>query len=223
MSGTRNNDVVKLPDIRLYIASVKAGEPVFNSMVPVLMDDGRSPHIIMSNGPVYRLSHSRRYGKLVIGELTDDEKEQAEELPGLFCGDPREDPTFKIIYDHMIRASRDIKAGPFNSPMWCRKARSRKHLTPRNNIAMREELKVSCTDVRKQVTELKAAWDAMAENAHCVGYCDNGMLWDADMIRSGGVVCVPKYYKQKLNIMGVCLRSDLQHIIKSQKWRRCII
>lgn len=219
--GVRKQDIIRLSDIRLYVASVRAGVPHINAMVPVLMDDGRSPYIILSTGPVYKLTKAGRYGKMFIGVPTDEEKSFVQMVPGLFCGDPRQDPTMNMVYNNIVERVSNIKAGPFNAPMWCRKAKSRKDLKPRNNPAIRSELNVTSTDRHQQARDLKVAWDAMAENAYCVGYCDDGLLFDADMIRSGGVVCVPRQYHQSLDICGVCLKSDMHHTVKTQKWKGC--
>lgn len=217
--GIRKRDVLRLHEIRLYIASIRAGKPQFNSMVPVLMDDGRNPYIVLSSGPVHILSKSNRYGKMVAGNLLPCEQEYAQPVPGLFTGDPASHPVYSSLYNELERLSADIPLSPFNYPMWCRKARTRQSLCPRNNQLMVEELKIGSVPKHQQARALKDAWDRLADNAYCTGYCNDGFLFDADMIRSGGVVCVPRQYGSPLDITGACLRSDMMHIVKTHNWR----
>ena len=219
--GTKKQDIIRLGDIRLYVATIRSGTPHINAMVPVLMDDGRSPYIILSTDPVYKLTKAGRYGKMFIGTPTEEERSFVQTVPGLYCGNPEHDPTMSMVFANVVNRTKDMKVGPFNAPMWCRKARSRKDLKPRNNPAIRSELNITTTNKHHQARDIKEAWDAMAENAYCVGYCTDGLLFDADMIRSGGVVCVPRQYQQSLDICGVCLKSDMLHTVKTQKWKGC--
>ena len=217
--GIRKRDVVRLHEIRLYVASMRDDHPQLNVLVPVLMGDGSNPYITLSSGPVYRLTKPGRYGKLIAGKLLDNEKDFATPVQGIFSGDPSNDPILKSTFNELYGMTTNTPVRMFNSPMWCRKAKTRRVLSPRNNQAMRYELGVKENDPKKQGRALKEVWDQLADNAYCTGYCSDGFLFDADMIKGGGVVCVPRQYDQPLDISGVCLKSDMLHIIKTQSWR----
>ena len=214
-SSNRMADVVRLPEIRLQLATRHEGKDYFTSAVPVLMGDGRKPIITMSASTVYVCTGSRE-GKMIVGRRTPEEMEHSKLVPLLYSGDVNDAPWFRETFDDLT--SRDYKIGAFNYPMWCRRSRSRTQLRPRDNKAVRQELGIQL-DAEISAEKLKKIWDGMAENACCIGYCQGGFLWDADIIRGGGLVCVPRQYGNELNIAGACLKSDLRHIIKSQRWR----
>lgn len=214
-SSSRLSDVVRLPEIRLHLATKHDGKDYFTSAVPVLVGDGRKPSITMSAGTVYICTGSRE-GKMIVGKRTPDEIGNSKLVPLLYSGDVDEAPWFRDSFNDI--AMRDYKIGAFNYPMWCRRARSRTQLRPKDNKAVRQELGISY-DVQLSADKLKKIWDGMAENAGCIGYCQGGFLWDAAIIRGGGLVCVPRQYGNELNIAGACLKSDILHIIKTQRWR----
>lgn len=212
----RRTDIIRLPHIRLQLASWQCGVPYLTSAVPVLMGDGKKPYIILSAGPVYRSIDPDRQGKLIVGKRTEEEKSSTIPVEYLYSGNALHMPWTSTAHKEMVKDT--LAIGAFNSPIWCRKARSRKDLTPRDNIATREELGLTPTeDISPR--KFKAIWDGMADNAGCIGYCSDGFLWEAGMIKRGGVVCVPRQYDSEFNISGVCLKSDIKHIIKTQKWR----
>lgn len=212
----RRTNILKLSEIRLHLATWISGEPYFYSAVPVLMGDGKHPYIILSAGTVYMSTERSRYGKLIVGKRTDKEKESSVVVDNIYSGPVNGHPWAKQRHAELV--SMDCPINAFNSPMWCRKAGSRKDLTPRDNMAVRSELGI---DTRAEISsrDLKKTWDNMAENAACIGYLPDGFLWEAGMIKRGGVVCVPRQYDIDLNISGACLKSDLRHIITAQRWR----
>lgn len=214
-ANTKVSDVVRLPEIRLQLATKHNGKDYFTSAVPVLMGDGRNPTIILSAGTVYVCSAPRE-GKLIVGSRTKEETEYSTAVPLLYSGDVKEAPWFKTVYDDLT--SKDYKVGAFNYPMWCRRSKSRKSLKPRDNEMVRQELGLPY-DKELSSVRLKQIWDGMADNAGCIGYCKGGFLWDSSIIKGGGLLCVPRQYGSHLNIEGACLKSDLKHIMKSQRWR----
>ena len=212
----KRTDAIRLPYIRLQMAYWRGSIPCMVSAVPVLMNDGKSPYIILSTGPVYRSTDPGRQGKLIIGKRTDKEELSSVPVEYLYNGVVDYSSWVYPIHEELVKMNCPI--GAFNLPIWCRKAKSRKDLTPRDNIAIREELGIAPNeDVSPR--KLKAIWDGMSENAGCIGYCSDGFLWEAGMIKRGGVVCVPRQYNSEFNISGACLKSDIRHIIKTQKWR----
>lgn len=215
--GDSSKDVIRLPDIRLQIAYQHNGRQHLVSAAPVLMADGRTPFIILSTGPVYRCTAPGRHGKLIIGRLTPEEEKNTVPLKYLFRGPVVDELWTRSLYAELVHSA-PLTVGMFNSPMWCRKAQNRQSVTPRDNDLVRYELGVS-ESVKLTSRELKEKWDQMADNACCIGYCKDGFLWEAGMIKSGGVVCIPRQYNQVLNITGSCLLSDIEHIARIQKWR----
>lgn len=215
--GDSSKDVIRLPDIRLQIAYQKDGKKYLVCAVPVLMADGKTPFIIMSTGPVYRCTAPGRHGKLIIGKLTPDEQKNTVPIKYLFRGPVVDELWTRATYSDLIHSAPDA-VGMFNSPMWCRKAKSRQDVTPRDNHLVRYELGLS-ESVPMTANELKVKWDQMADNACCIGYCKDGFLWESGMIKKGGVVCIPRQYNQVLNITGSCLLSDIERLARMQKWR----
>lgn len=213
---TNKSDVIRLPFIRLQMASYRNGVPYFNSAVPVLMGDGKHPRIVLCAGPVYRVTDPSRQGKLIAGRRTDEEKNISVPVEYLYSGVA--DTSSWALPIHRDMVSNVSSAGAFNFPLWCRKAKTRKDLTPRDNMAVREDLGISQREHISAI-RLKRVWDNMADNAGCIGYCPDGFLWEAGMIKRGGVVCIPRQYDSELNISGVCLKSDMQHIIKTHRWK----
>ena len=211
-------DVIRLKNIRLYIASVRNQQPVLHCLLPVLRGDGKNPVVSLTAGPAYRLSDPDRYGKVVTGKLTKSEMPYAELVQEVYRADPRDSHIHQAIYNDMMQRASNEVPGPFNSPMWCRKASNRLAVYPKNNSVVCSDLGISVADKRYRNPEVKQAWDRMADNAFCIGYCSDGFLWDFDVILAGGVVCTPRQYGQPLDIFGVCLKSDLRHIIKTHKW-----
>lgn len=215
--GDSSKDVIRLPDIRLQVAYLKNGTRFLVCAVPVLMADGRTPFIIMSTGPVYRCTAPGRHGKLIIGKLTPEEKQNTVPLRYLFRGPVLDELWTRTTYNDLVHNAPD-NVGMFNSPMWCRKAKTRQDVTPRDNRLVRYELGLS-ENANLTTKEIKNKWDQMADNACCIGYCKDGFLWESGMIKKGGVVCIPRQYNQVLNITGSCLLSDIEHVARAQKWR----
>lgn len=213
----KRTDVIRLPKIRLQMAYVKDGTPRFISAVPVLMADGKAPFICLSSGPVYISIDPARAGKMIVGKRTQSELFTTAPVEYLYNGEAELSEWSYAIYRHMVDNA-PTRVGMYNSPMWCRKARSRKDLVPRDNLMVRFELGIP-QDAVISGKDLKIKWDNMAQNAGCIGYCDDGFLWESGMIKSGGVVCTPRQYNQAFSISGSCLKSDISHLIKAQKWR----
>lgn len=214
--GKFRSDIIRLSEIRLHIATWKDNNPYYACAIPVLMGDGKQPHIVLCAGTVHMSTDINRFGKLIVGKLTDAEKQHSKLISDLYSGDTCHHSWAALKHKELTNMGCPISV--FNSPMWCRKARSNKDLTPRNNMAVRGELGYGRTE-EPSPRELKRVWDNMAENALCIGHCSDGFLWDAGMIKRGGIVCVPRQYDADLNISGACLKSDFRHIATTQRWR----
>lgn len=156
-------DVIRLQDIRLYVASVRNHQPVLHCLLPVLRGDGKNPVISLAAGPAYRLTSSNRYGRVVTGKLTDEERAHSELVHDVYRTNPDHNPIHKAIYSSLMQRSEGWLPGPFNSPMWCRKAVNRLAVYPKNNSVVCSDLGITTPDKRYRSPVVKQAWDRMAD------------------------------------------------------------